>query len=429
MYIIIAIGIYHQDWPLVGYLPNLVISAYRTGLPPAQLLDSLAKKYGQVFSINIAGKLVVVLNNFQYVKEGYNNPSLEDRLVPRLKKDLGDGGRFASHSWKEQKRIILTTLRGLGVGKRSFEANISEEAAFLADEIRSCKVLEVTHFFNNATANVICSVVLGKRFEYSDLSFKRLTDTFTQNAKNFALAQFFPFVKYLQLSRYNAMAKNVKCTMDFAEDFVNGHKKVHVENEPNDFIDVYLDEIKQRQKSNLDSFVNEKNLIAIVRDIFAAGTETTSSTLRWAVLYMIVFPQIQDRIRQELDSVVGRNRLPKLTDEKELPFTCATLLEVQRIASITPFSGLHLCGQDTALGPYAIPKGTIIVPNLWAIHHHPDLWPEPDEFNPERFLDEDGVLQEKEELIPFSIEHDFMVREMTRNMPHLVDPDEKYLIP
>ncbi|XP_072043211.1 cytochrome P450 2U1-like [Amphiura filiformis] len=116
----------------------------------------------------------------------------------------------------------------------------------------------------------------------------------------------------------------------------------------------------------------------------------------------MAFPKIQDRIHQELDAVVGRNRLPRLADEKDLPYTCATLLEAQRMGSVVAFGSPHVCGEDTTLGPYAIPKGTVVVANLWAIHYDPDLWPNPDEFNPERFLDEDGVLQKNEELIPFS---------------------------
>ncbi|XP_072028910.1 cytochrome P450 2U1-like [Amphiura filiformis] len=192
---------------------------------------------------------------------------------------------------------------------------------------------------------------------------------------------------------------------EFIVNIVKEHKQVHVYNDPRDYLDVYLDEIQQRQKLNHNSVINYKNLPRMAGHLFVAGTETTSSTLRWAVLYMMAFPEIQDRVHQELDSVVGRNRLPKLTDKTELPFTCATLLEVQRIASVAPLGVPHSCGEDTTLGSYTIPKGSIVVPNLWAIHHDPDLWPNPDEFNPERFLDENGTLQEKDELIPFAIGH------------------------
>ncbi|XP_072028132.1 cytochrome P450 2J4-like [Amphiura filiformis] len=392
-------------WPLLGYLPNLVISVYRTGLGPAQLLSILAKRYGPVFSIKIGWKLVVFLNTFKYVKEGFNNPRLNDKLVPHIRKELGiDGGFMSSgNSWKEQRRFALKTLRSFGVGKRSFEANISEEVKCLANEISSLegKAFDPGHFTNNAAANVICSVVFGKRFEYSDPSFKRLMVLLRGNTKNFGLYQAFSFGKYLQPSAYSAVKGTLNSSLQFIKDIVNDHKNVHVENEPNDFIDVYLDEMKKNKKLNHDSFLNDSNLIATVRAFFSAGTDTVASTLRWAILYMMAFPKIQDRIHQELDSVVGRNRLPRLADEKDLPYTCATLLEAHRMGSVVSFGVQHVCGEDTTLGPYAIPKGTVVVTNLMAIHYNPELWPNPDEFNPERFLDEDGVLQTKEELIPF----------------------------
>ncbi|XP_003723543.2 cytochrome P450 2U1 [Strongylocentrotus purpuratus] len=106
-------------------------------------------------------------------------------------------------------------------------------------------------------------------------------------------------------------------------------------------------------------------------------------------MYMILHQDVQEKIHKELDDVVGRNRLPSLTDRPNLPYTEATLLEIQRFATITPLGVPHAPVQDTVLNGYDIPKGTVVLPNLWAIHHEPDLWKNPDEFNPARFLNPD----------------------------------------
>ncbi|XP_072044942.1 cytochrome P450 2U1-like [Amphiura filiformis] len=395
-------------WPLLGYLPNFAISIYRKGLPPAQLFNSLAQKHGSVFSMYLAGKLVIVLNDFKYIKEGLHNPSLSDRPRSHLnQKDEGEGfGGASGGPWKEQRRFTLTTLRSFGVGKRSFEANISEEVDALAKEISSLngKPFDPCLWFSNAASNVICSVAFGKRFDYSDPSFKRLMKLLIESFQLVpGLSVFLPIAKYLP--SMNTLARNRNIMREFLGNVVNDHKQDHVFNDPRDYIDVYLDEIEKRQTLNGNSAVNDKNLLKTIGNLLDAGTETTSTTLRWAVLYMMAFPEIQDRVHLELDSVVGRNRLPKLADKTELPFTCATLLEIQRIASIAPLGIAHSCGKDTTLGPYTIPKGSIVVPNLWAVHHDPDLWPNPDEFNPKRFLDEDEALQENDKLIPFAIGH------------------------
>ncbi|XP_072030709.1 cytochrome P450 2U1-like [Amphiura filiformis] len=147
--------------------------------------------------------------------------------------------------------------------------------------------------------------------------------------------------------------------------------------------------------------LSEENLIHTVMQLFVAGSETTVTTLRWCFLHMIAYPDIQSRVQDEIDSVVGRNSLPRVSDK--LPFTKATIMEVQRIASIVPMGVPHVAATDTTLRGYFIPKGTMIISNLWAIHHNQDTWDEPEKFKPERFLDSNGDLCHQNEYIPFSI--------------------------
>ena len=118
---------------------------------------------------------------------------------------------------------------------------------------------------------------------------------------------------------------------------------------------------------------------------------------------MITYPDIQRKIRREMYDIIGRDRLPRLSDQSTLPYTSAALLEIQRMASVTPLGVLHSAAQDTKLNGYDIPQGSILISNLWAVHHDPEVWEEPFEFKPSRFLDDNGDLQHKPELIPFSI--------------------------
>ncbi len=301
----------------------------------------------------------------------------------------------------------MITLRSFGVGKRTFEENIAEEAKCFTKEIKSLngEAFDPRQYFPMATSNVICAVVFGKRFVYSDAKFKRLMyllDELVALVGAGALILFFPSMRYLMPSTYAAMKQNRSHTTDIVTDIIEQHKKDRVPNEPNDYIDAYLDEIDKNRKHG-STRMNETTLKSTLRSLFAGGTETTATTLQWAVQYMVAFPEIQNRVQRELDSVVGRNRLPRLADKADLSFTCATLLEIQRFTSVAPLGLVHACGEDTTLGPYFIPKEAVVLSNLWSIHHDPEVWTNPDEFNPQRFLDDYGNIQEKDELIPFSI--------------------------
>ena len=301
----------------------------------------------------------------------------------------------------------MTALRSFGVGKQSFEENISNEAKYLSEQVflLQGESFDPKNLIRNATSNVICQVVFGQRYEYDNPKFRFLLDSFTELnelAGPGGLQLFIPLAKHIQQSVHKRMVFNIENVKGFIETAIADHQEGRDMENPRDYIDVYLNEMQMAEKMNLKSFINRHNLTTAIADIFIAGTETIAATLLWSILFMVTYPEVQERVQEEIDSAVV-NSHPKLSDKSELPFTCATLLEIQRIASVVPYGVVHYSGEDTTLAEYEIPKGSVIVSNLWNIHHDPEVWDKPDEFNPERFLDKDGVVQERDELIPFSI--------------------------
>jgi len=116
---------------------------------------------------------------------------------------------------------------------------------------------------------------------------------------------------------------------------------------------------------------------------------------------MTLNPNIQDRIHAEIDNVIGRAE-PKMNHRLLLPFTEASILETQRLADLVPLGVPHGVMEDVYFRGYLIPKDTLIIPNMYSVHMNPELWPEPEKFKPERFLDSDNKI-DKKELIPFSL--------------------------
>lgn len=140
----------------------------------------------------------------------------------------------------------------------------------------------------------------------------------------------------------------------------------------------------------------------VLIDMFVAGTETTSTTLSWTFLYMSKYPEVQKKMQAEIDKVVGNSRQPCLADRVEMPYTQSVMHEVLRDSSFVPFSIFHKTSDDTEIGGYFVPKDTMIIPNLHAVHHDPENWDGDASFRPERFLNEKGEFQRNENFMAFS---------------------------
>ena len=262
------------------------------------------------------------------------------------------------------------------------------------------------HLFGNAVSNVISSVVLGKRYEYDDKKFQLVLASMDRSMELIgagAAMQFLPVVNNLWfLPSIREMTSTMKYVMDFVMEVVEEHQKDCHEGESRDLMDVYLREMENKKTNNIHTNLSVLNLVILVSDLFVAGTETTANTLRWGLLFMMLHPEIQTRVQDELDAVVGRERLPQMSDRQNLPYTEAVILELQRRGNIVPLGLPHKAAEETKLMGYTIPKGCLVIANHWALNIDPELFPDPDQFNPERFLSDAGEVTKPEELIPFS---------------------------
>ncbi|TFK47996.1 cytochrome P450 [Heliocybe sulcata] len=131
---------------------------------------------------------------------------------------------------------------------------------------------------------------------------------------------------------------------------------------------------------------------AICRTAYGAGSDTTAATAHNFVLAMAMYPEVQRKAQQELDAVVGSQRLPDFSDRENLPYINAIVKEVTRWQPILPLSIAHASSGDDYLLGYFIPKGSLVVGNTWSLTHSPAYYPDPEEFKPERFLTADGKL-------------------------------------
>jgi len=208
----------------------------------------------------------------------------------------------------------------------------------------------------------------------------------------------------------DAMDKQRDTFVAFMMSVLQQHKdelknQLDEDDEPTDFVAAYLKEMKRREQRGEDmSYFSEWQLFNIMSDLFTAGMETTVTTLRWAVLAMIKYPHVQRKVFEEIDAAIGRDKLPAMSDRQSLPYVMATLNEIQRWGNIVPINLAHVNETDFQLGGYNIPKMVEVVPQIAALSSNAKIFPEPEQFRPERFLEADGKTVSKiEQFTPFSI--------------------------
>ncbi|KAE8361460.1 cytochrome P450 [Aspergillus caelatus] len=141
---------------------------------------------------------------------------------------------------------------------------------------------------------------------------------------------------------------------------------------------------------------SEEEIVAkwSAQSLYGGGAETSVSSLACFFQAMVLNPDVQKRAQEEIDRVVGTSRLPDLSDRDNLPYINAVVKEVLRWHPVTPLGVSHASSEDDTYKGYLIPKGAILVPNIWAIAHDPDLYHNAIEFKPERFLGVNGRIPE-----------------------------------
>ncbi|XP_032822976.2 cytochrome P450 2D15-like [Petromyzon marinus] len=392
--------------PILPVLGNFVLM----GRNPVAGLQQMATKYGNVYSFFIGSMPLVVVNGYQLVKEVLMSHDFSDRpyipLMEIMQQNLGIIGAPYGEGWKRRRRFTLSTLRNFGFGRKTIEERILTEAEVLIETFKQ----EATAFdphcnMNNAVSNIICSLVFGRRFDYVDQHFQELLHLIEENMvlQGGPLGQIcsiFPVLCKLpgpQQRIFTSQAK-VQALMD---DKIAEHRATLDLSNPRDLIDAYLSEI-EKEKGNPNSPFQDKNLSIVTMDLFIAGTETTSTTLRWILLYMMAYPDIQARCHKEIDEVVGSDRLPTMEDRPKMPFVDAVIHETQRFSNIVPLGVMHCTLKDMEFQDYLLPKGIIILPNFTSVLFDESQWESPHEFNPGHFLDSSGKFVKPDAFLVFS---------------------------
>ncbi|VDN24310.1 unnamed protein product [Cylicostephanus goldi] len=224
-----------------------------------------------------------------------------------------------------------------------------------------------------------------------------------------AVSMFFLYPWLAAFPYFSTVAKMMLSYRDaffsFFDRQIAEHKKVinYDTDETNDYVEAFLKEQRRREAEGDKESFSQVQLTNVCLDMWFAGMETTSNTLSWGVVYLLNHPEVQDKMHEELDRVIGSSRAITMADKNNLPYVNAVMNEVQRIANLLPMNLPHETVRDVCIGKWNIPAKTGVIAQISSVLYDEEVFPDPLSFNPSRFIDSNGKLKKVDELIPFSI--------------------------
>ncbi|XP_075122782.1 cytochrome P450 2J2-like [Leptodactylus fuscus] len=375
-------------------------------------LMKLSKIYGNIMTIWIGQTPLIVLNGFESIRDCLisNAEKVSERpTTPYFKYYAEERGIIVAtgQNWKLQRRLSIKIMRNLGLGKKVLEWRIKEEARYLLDVFLSTEgsAFDPKDCVTNAVSNVVTSISFGHKFSYKDELFHRIIDSSSVVAAFFGtgwgqLYDAFPRIMHSLPGPHQTIFKHLHFLKQYLLQEIRQHQQ-NPSDEPQDFVDYYLQQIS-KARDDPSSTIDEDNLIQILVDFVLAGFETVTSTIRWGLLYMAFYQDIQVKAQKEIDAFVESTENLQYEDRLKMPYTNAIIHEIQRFSNVVPTGLPRLCTKDIELHEYSIKKGSIILANLASANLDPKQWKFPNTFNPSNFLDEEGNFQANEAFVPFS---------------------------
>ncbi|GMS82559.1 hypothetical protein PENTCL1PPCAC_4734, partial [Pristionchus entomophagus] len=299
-----------------------------------------------------------------------------------------------------------------GMGKNLMEAQVASSVAeYIAhlDSIPDKEHANLRWPIQVMVANVINELLFGFRYKYDDCQplmdyVKGLNEMLENTSVGLILAMISPRIRHWPIIGWYCVGR-FRAKQEKLNEFIVRHvnrtlEDYCVEDEPTCFSHAY------KQKMGQNEYLNQTNLMGTSADFFLAGMETTTTTLRWAMLFFAVDQEAQDRLRKEILDVVGNDRLPTMADQQKMPYARACVLEVQRRANILQANIVRVAERDVVIRGQKIPKGTWVNGDIHFIMANDPVFSNPEEFRPERYLHEDGTTLRKdlvEHTVAFSI--------------------------
>ncbi|KAI3760275.1 hypothetical protein L1987_50668 [Smallanthus sonchifolius] len=363
----------------------------------------MADDHSSIFSLRLGSQRAMVVSSWQMVKEclSTNDRNFATRPNMAVSRYMGyNSAVFAlapyGPYWREIRKLVVLELLTSQRIKKHKDVRTSEVKYFI-DELYLLMlkngdgkmVANMTKWFEHVTFNIIVRMLAGKRFS-SDCSDGGNNEDLQMDIGGHVKAM-------------KQAAKELDIVLGkWVDEHVEKRKECDGDKDV-DFMDVMLSTLSKDAElfgHGRDTIIKATTLILIL-----TGSESTAETLTWALALLLNHPHILKASQEELDIHVGRKKWVEESDIRNLVYLQAIVKETLRMYPPGPLAGPHQAIEDCDIGGYHTAKGTRLIVNIWKLHHDPQVWSDPDEFRPERFLKEHSNISyqgQNFEYIPFS---------------------------
>ncbi|KAJ0923804.1 putative cytochrome P450 [Helianthus annuus] len=353
--------------PLIGNLHQLGAGIHR-------VLQSMAKTYGPLILLHFGTVPVIVASSVDAAREIMKTHDITFANRPYLNtisKLSYDGKDIAfskyGEQWRQLKSIsVLHLLSNKRV--QSYRKVREEEVVSMIKKIQGTNesIFNLSELVATLTHNVISRAALGKIYEGMEL--KHLLDRTFDVLGRFCFASVFPSLAWMD--RFTGLEREIE---KLAKDI-------------DEFYDVVIDEHVNKKEGDAEGQDLKKMIKALILEVFNGGTDTTSTSLDWAIGELLQNPHTMKKLQQEAHTVGQGREMITEDDLDNMPYLKAVLKEALRLHIPAPLLVPRESTKDVKLLGYDIPSGSQVMINAWAIARDPLIWEEPEEFRPERFL-------------------------------------------
>ncbi|KAE8771637.1 3,9-dihydroxypterocarpan 6A-monooxygenase-like [Hordeum vulgare] len=383
--------------PILGHLHLLVPL-------PHQALHRLAERHGPLLYLRLGSVPCIAACSPDAAREVLktHEAAFLDRPKPTAVHRLTYGGQDFSFSaygpfWRFMKKACVhELLAGRTLDRLSHVRR--EEVARLVDSLGQSaaegKLVDVDAALMGLTGDIVSRMVMSRRWTGDDNDTEEMRSVVAETAEltgTFNLQDYIGAFKNWDVQglgkridavhrKFDAMMERILTARDVKR---RQQREDGGEGEGKDILDILFD---MHEDDAAEMTLTRDNIKAFMLDIFAAGTDTTTITVEWAISELINNPDVLQKAQEEMDAVVGKDRLADESDIPNLPYLQAVAKETLRLHPTGPLVVRRSLEQCKVSG-YDVPAGATVFVNVWAIGRDPSCWPEPLEFRPERFLE------------------------------------------